>query len=112
MRCLCEQQVTFELKVEGDIGADPIWCDKCSCNFDIEKIPLSIELKSELMEWVWRYGKWIDWSNDGIFPNGIELEDEHNKQGVNLTEKVRKELEGKYKVAFSPSTFARRHAVK
>jgi len=36
MNCLCMQKETYELKVEGDIGADPIWCEKCSCNLDIE----------------------------------------------------------------------------
>lgn len=64
------------------------------------------------MEWVYKYGEWIDWSNDEIFPNGIELEEEHNKQGLALTEEVRKELVGKYIVSFSPSTHARSHAKK
>ncbi|WP_346014226.1 hypothetical protein [Sporosarcina sp. E16_8] len=58
------------------------------------------------------YGEWIDWENDGIVPAGIELEEIHNKQGLELTEKVQKELEEKYKVTFSPSTFAKRHANK
>ncbi|MEK4715606.1 hypothetical protein MKY15_22385 [Sporosarcina sp. FSL K6-1540] len=112
MKCLCKQKEVHDLKVEGDIGADPIWCNQCGCNLDIEDIPISLALKSELMEWVWKYGKWIDWDKDGVFPNGIELEEEHNKQGMYLTEKLRGELEDKYKVSFSPSTFARRRADK
>jgi len=36
-----------------------------------------------------KYGKWIDWKNDGILPSGVELE-------------------GKYKVSFSPSTLHER----
>lgn len=107
---LCKCNKTYELKVEADIAADAIWCNKCFSNFDIEYVPISKELKNELFEWMTTYGEWIDWENDGIIPNGIELEENHNKQGLYLTEKVIEELEGKYKVSFSPSTFAKRHA--
>ena len=109
---LCRCNETYHLRVEADIGADPIWCKRCYCNFDIEDVPISTELKSELMAWVMKYGEWIDWGNDRIFPNGIELEDKHNMQGIGLTEKVQKELEGKYNVSFKPSTFARKQANK
>jgi hypothetical protein len=107
MECFCEQKETYELKIEGDVGADPIWCNQCSCNLDIEDIPISNELKLELMEWVTRYGEWIDWDHDKLLSNGIELEEEHNKQGLNLTEKIKKELEGKYRIEFSPASMAR-----
>ena len=99
-----------DLKVEADIGAGAIWCNKCYSNFNIEDFPISIKLKAELQEWILQYGKWIDWNNDGIFPNGVALEEIHNKEGLILTEKVQKELAGKYKVSFSPSTFAKRYA--
>ena len=92
MQCFCEQKETYELKVEGDVGADPIWCNQCGFNFDLEDIPISNELKSELMDWVTRYGEWIDWDIDKLIPNGIEMEEENNKQGAKLTEKVKKEL--------------------
>ncbi|MES1041076.1 hypothetical protein FOA20_16620 [Peribacillus simplex] len=104
MECLCEQKETNELKVEGDVGADPIWCNQCGCNLDIEDFPISNKLIRELNEWAKMYGEWIDWDEDKWLPNGNELEEEHNKQGLNLTEKIKKELEGKYKIKFSPST--------
>ncbi|SFJ30147.1 hypothetical protein SAMN04487936_101594 [Halobacillus dabanensis] len=106
MKCLCEQGVTNELKVEGDVGADPIWCNRCHCNLDIEEVPIELDLKLELMKWIKKYGDWMDWDEDKIVPSGVELEIEHNKKGWKLTEKVQKQLEGKYKVSFSPSTFA------
>jgi hypothetical protein len=112
MQCFCEQKETYELKIEGDIGADPIWCNKCGCNLDLENIPISNELKRELMRWVTKYGKWIDWEKDKLLPNGVEFEEEHNKHGAKLTEKVKKELGEKYKIKFSPSTTARSYANK
>ncbi|MFA1737799.1 hypothetical protein [Lysinibacillus fusiformis] len=90
-QCKCDE--TYDLRVEADIGADAIWCNKCLCNFEISYVPISIELQSELTKWILKYGEWIDWANDGIVSNGIELE-------------------GKYKVSFSSSTFAKRHANK
>ena len=113
MKCFCDEQEEIHyLKVEGDIGADPIWCKLCKSNLDMKEVPISTELKSELMEWVWKYGKWIDWENGEVVPNGVELEEKHNKVGLKLTEKVQKELVGKYKVSFSPSTFAKRMQIE
>ena len=108
--CHCDK--TYNLLVEADIGADAIWCKRCYCNLDIEYVPISIELKNELTAWTSKYGEWIDWDNDGIFSNGIELEDQHNLQGLKLTGKVQKEIEGTYQVSFKPSTFARKQALK
>ena len=112
MHCFCEQKETYELKIEGDVGTDPVWCHQCSCNFDLEDIPISNELKSELMEWGTQYGEWIDWDTDKLIPNGIEMEEEHNKQGAKLSEKVMNELKEKYRIKFSPSSMARSYANK
>jgi hypothetical protein len=107
MQCFCKHKETDDLKVEGDVGADPIWCNICGCNFDIEEVPISDDLKEEVMRWAMMYGEWIDWNKDTLRSNGIELENKHNKLGEQLTEKVKKELGAKYKVRFSPSTSAR-----
>ncbi len=112
MHCFCEQKETYELKVEGDVGANPIWCNQCGFNFDLEDIPISNELKNELMKWVTKYGEWIDWDTDNLIPDGIEMEEEHNKLGGKLTKKVKDELRGKYRVKFSTSTMARSYANK
>lgn len=110
MRCFCEQKETYNLKVEGDVGADPIWCNQCGCNLDFEEVSLSEDLKEELMGWALMYGEWIDWSKDTLRPNGIEMEDKYNKVGQQLTEKVKQELGVKYIVKFSPSSSARMYA--
>lgn len=103
--CGCNK--TYDLKVEADIGADALWCNKCYCNFNIGDFSISNDLKDELSQWILQYGKWIDWDNNGILPNGVDLEEIHNEEGLKLTEKVQKELAGKYKVSFSPSIFAK-----
>ncbi len=110
MKCFCEQQETYKLKVEGDVGADPIWCNQCGCNLDLDDISISKELKRELSEWATKYGEWIDWDIDQIVENGVEIEEEHNRQGAYLTEKVKLELSGKYKIVFSPSSMGRSYA--
>ena len=107
MNCLCDDGETYELKIEGDVGADPIWCDECMCNLELADLSLSSQLKSELWEWMRGYGVWIDWDKDQLVPNGIELEAAHNVLGKELTTKVQKEVEGKYIIRFSPSTMAR-----
>lgn len=107
MRCFCERKETFDLKMEADVGADPIWCVECGCNLNLEDTPLSNELKKELIDWASMYGKWIDWNSDEIISNGIQMEEEHNRQGEILTEQTKQELGGKYRITFSPSTMGR-----
>lgn len=111
MRSFCEQKETFDLKIEADVGADPIWCDECGCNLELEDTPISNDLKKKLIDWAMKYGNWIDWDSDKIFSNGIQLEEEHNRQGEILTEQTKQELGGQYRITFSPSTMGRRYNI-
>lgn len=104
---LCRCQKIKQLRVEADIGADALWCDRCRYNLDIEQFSLTDALKKELAAWIDDYGTWIDWKNNGIVPNGVLLEQQHNDRGVRLTEKVIIALAGQYQVVFSPSIFAK-----
>jgi hypothetical protein len=104
--CNYEGILTNALKVEGDVGADPIWCNQCGCNLDLEDTPITKSLKSELLGWATQYGLWIDWDQDTLVSNGIEMERKHNEQGAILTEKLLKELAANYKIMFIPSRVA------
>ncbi|PMC36677.1 hypothetical protein CJ195_14710 [Bacillus sp. UMB0899] len=112
MNCCCESGETNDLKIEGDVGADPIWCNKCGCNIDMEDLPVSVELADELSEWALKYGEWIDWDKDRLRNNGIEIEEEFNKLGVVLAERVKQEIGNNYKIKFCPSTSARLYTRK
>ncbi|ARK32254.1 hypothetical protein [Halalkalibacter krulwichiae] len=103
MSCLCGQSLTLNLKVEGEIGADALWCESCGCNLDLEELPLSKRLKNRLMNWSANYGSWYDWENDVVVQGGVKLEIEHNQEGIVLTEEIKNELGVIYKVVFSPS---------
>jgi len=106
MKCFCGSGETNELKIEGDVCADPIWCNSCGCNLDIRDIPISHELAEELSTWAMKYGEWIDWNKDRLLLNGMELEDEFNQEGAALTEKVRRELGDKYQIQYALSASA------
>lgn len=112
MNCCCNSRETMDLKIEGDVGADPVWCNKCGCNLDIEEVPISNKLAEELSYWARNYGKWIDWNKDELFSNGIKQEDKFNQMGLALTEKVKQEMDSKYNIKFIPSTSARYYAKK
>lgn len=100
--CNCKELVT--IRVEGEMGADPLWCDTCQYNFELDDIELSKELKAELFVWVNDYASWVDWEHETLIEGREQEEDAHNEAGKALTEKVRAELVGQYKVVFSPST--------
>ena len=109
MKC-CQSQKIKQVRVEADISADPIWCDRCLSNLNVDDFTLTDELKNELQAWIYDYGKWIDWENDGIMPNGVLLEQQHNERGALLAAKVKLALDGQYRVVFSPSTFAMKYS--
>lgn len=112
MDCFCEEKKTFNVKVEGDLGADPIWCDLCYSNLDIEDAPLSKSLRAELMRWAWKYGEWMDWEKEVLDPDGLQMKEKHNALGKLLSERVQEELGDKYKVRFSPSPLVEMYGEK
>lgn len=112
MDCCCESGMTNQLKLQGDVDTDPIWCEVCGCNLEIEDLPISNDLAKELDFWAEQYGEWIDWETDRLLSNGVELEDHYNGRGVLLTEKLQTELGDSYKIVYSPSTSARLYAQK
>lgn len=103
MNCFCESGKTYELKIEGDVGADPFWCDICGCNLNTEDVPISGELAEELSSWAMNYGEWIDWEKDRLLSNGLEMEDDFNRIGVALKKKVLQEIGDIYNVKYSPA---------
>ncbi|SDN84675.1 hypothetical protein [Alkalicoccus daliensis] len=103
MKCLCETNTICSLKVEGDVGADPIWCSICGANLNVDDLPVSRSLKIDLEKWSLQYGEWINWENDTLTSNGIELEHLHNSKGELLTKRLREEVGPDCPVTFSPA---------
>ncbi|NBI28642.1 hypothetical protein ERL59_06705 [Chengkuizengella sp. YPA3-1-1] len=111
MKCGC-QNPTTDLKLEADFLTDPIWCTICGYNLDPEDLSISPELLEIIEDWVSRYGEWIDIDTDTLVDRGIELEDEHNKEGIKIYEKLKIELGFKYELIYSPSVSARSYTNK
>lgn len=103
MDCCYKSGKTINLKLEGDIGSDPIWCKLCGCNLDSEDLPISKELANNLTNWAFQYGKWIDWEADKLLPYASEREKQFNENGLILTEKLQRELGVSYTVDYVPS---------
>lgn len=93
-----------KIKVEGDVGADALWCAICGYNLDLEEINLPQSLKSKLNKWMNTYGDWIDWDKDTLKENAKEEINAHNDAGQSLTKEVQKELVD-YEVTFKPTSY-------
>ncbi|MBA4536816.1 hypothetical protein H1Z61_06560 [Bacillus aquiflavi] len=107
MLCNCKQLKS--IKLEADIGAEPIWCLECGYNLDLDGLRITDDLLREIEHWSSIYGEWIDWDSDTLKPNASELEYKHNSIGENLANKLAAQLNGKYKIKFSPSSIARKY---
>lgn len=103
MCSLCNCKELVQIKVEADIGSDPLWCKVCGFNLDIDKMEISHSLKIQLRSWISNYGVWINWDSDTLIVGGENLEKQHNEMGLKLTEKVKYELKN-INVVFQPST--------
>lgn len=102
MECGCKQAPT-KLTLEGEFGADPLWCAVCQYNIELDDISLSDSLKQELLNWANAYGQWVDLENGIYIENGAVLEEAHNQAGAQLAEKVEQALGQGYHVQFQPS---------
>jgi len=110
MNCECVTGTPAKIRIEGDVGADPVWCHSCGSNLELEELALSDLLSKELAEWGRSYGEWIDWDSDKLRAGGIEMEEAFNQKGSGLASRVKKELVGRFGVTFMPSTSARFYA--
>jgi hypothetical protein len=103
MECYCKIKTNI-LKIEADFVPDPIWCNECNCNIDMEDLPLSDQLKNDLYTWALAFGKWRDKDTEKLLKNAFQIINQYNNRGLELTEKVRKELSNKYTVLYVPSS--------
>ncbi|SMQ85035.1 hypothetical protein SAMN05444673_6332 [Bacillus sp. OV166] len=101
---VCKCEFTNSFKLEADLVADPIWCNVCGWNLEIEDFPLSDKLREELLQWVSEYGKWIDLETDSLKENGLKQQENHNEKGLQLFQEVKKQLGEKYPIIFVPTT--------
>ncbi|KAB8137831.1 hypothetical protein F9U64_07810 [Gracilibacillus oryzae] len=99
MICRCKK-ITV-IKLEADIGADPLWCFHCGINLDLEDFPISDRLKKELMAWTLGYGEWIDWDNDRLLQGAVEKEKQFNLLGEEFLYKLKTELSLNMEIAYS-----------
>jgi hypothetical protein len=99
--CSCKEQ-THEITVEADYMADPFWCSNCKCNLDPNEIPVSDQLREELNKWMLDFQKVLFFSESGIETIDEEFKQKYIKRGMELTEEVKKELEGEFYVTYKP----------
>lgn len=96
--CFCDE--TWDLFVEAEVSADPVWCNRCKANLDLELIPITEELKEELTEWNTAFGDHLASNQyDGITASFAEW---LNEQGEILTQKLSRALSKRYVVRYCP----------
>lgn len=83
----CHQPIKI-LLLEGDFGADPLWCGHCQANLELEQLPLDESLLSELTTWMCNFGEWIDLETDSFIAGMDTLAKSHDVQGEDLAKKV------------------------
>ena len=96
--CRCSEP-TDRLRVEADF-TDPIWCDKCNCNIDIDELNISDGLKRQLWDWVKAWGDTVLLCEDNIISSKERRERMrvNNRVGEALTERIKEGLEHQYEV--------------
>jgi len=88
MHCEHCKQTIKALLLEGDFGADPLWCGHCHANLELEQLPLDDALLDELTTWMCNFGEWIDLETDSFIEGMEHLAQNHDVQGEDLAKKV------------------------
>lgn len=101
--CGCKEGTTTHITLEGEFGADALWCTKCAYNLEVEDLPLSDRVKDALLDWAAQYGMWIDLETGSLVDDAEQLEQMHNAAGQVLAEKLNDELGVAYRVTFTAS---------
>lgn len=102
LACGC-QTGTTKLLLEGEFGADPLWCAICQYNMELDDLPIDEGLKEELLYWANAYGQWVDLEESQFVEGGKELEQAHNAHGRELADQVAASLGQGYTVQFVAS---------
>lgn len=102
MHCVHCNKSLIKLILEGDFGADPLWCGQCLANLELDDLPLSDSLITELTAWMCDFGEWIDIEKDSFIEGTEHLAQEHDKRGAQLAQKVADELGSGVTVTFRP----------
>lgn len=103
MEKLCACSSLRELKIEGDYGADALWCDVCGYNLDLAEIDISPSLKEAFYDWAHAYGEWMDEDTETPKSNAHEEVARHNETGQMLMKALEKELPN-YEIFFKRAT--------
>lgn len=101
MSCGCKT-TTKQLLLEGEFGADPVWCAVCTYNIELDELPIPTDLMDELLDWGNRYGEWVDIEHNTFVDGGEAMEAAHNEEGARLAKKLQLALQG-VTVAFQES---------
>lgn len=101
MECGCKK-TTNKLFIEGEYGADPVWCAVCQYNIELDELPIDSALMAELLAWGNSYGEWVDLELGVYVDGGEAMEAAHNKAGALLAKKLQMALHG-VTVTFNPS---------
>jgi hypothetical protein len=96
--CFCDE--TFHILVEAEVSADPLWCNTCKANLDLDELPISEEVKAELHEWNTTFDNHLASHHyNGITPSFAES---LNADGEKLAKKLSEELANTYKIEYHP----------
>ncbi|MEG0259681.1 MAG: hypothetical protein RR595_11965 [Lysinibacillus sp.] len=98
---ICKKPVQT-LFLQGDFGADPLWCGHCLANLDLADLPFNDDLMDELTNWMCAFGEWHDFDTNKVIEGREALAIAHDEQGERLATKVADALGTSYTVTFSP----------
>lgn len=93
MDCGCKTTTT-KLLLEGEYGADPVWCAVCQYNIELDELPIDDSLMNELLQWGNSYGQWVDLEVGQFVAGGEEMQATHNQAGALLAKKLQMALAG------------------
>lgn len=92
MKRVCGCKETRFIRVETEVGADPLWCGTCLYNLDLDLVEICDSLKGEFYKWNAELTRNPNFNLDKL--------EQHNRVGKELTARLKEELGSRYTIEF------------
>jgi hypothetical protein len=89
-----------KIKLMAEYNYSPLWDMETADNLDLDELPLSSSIQKKLSNWAEIYNQIINWDNPADSSFSDVVQDNFEKEGVNIWQQLQEELSPNYQIFY------------